>query len=144
MEPDVRGRQPLYSVTYAVYGAMNGEPVTTAGDTAAFRVTAEGTTTITYYAEDRAYNQERPRTLDIHTDKTAPALTRIGAVKFRIDKRDDRCAAANSLSGIASDSCEQPLLDLPAYELEPGANAVTAKASDAAGNEAMKPLRAGF
>ncbi|MDI4646320.1 hypothetical protein [Cohnella hashimotonis] len=125
------------SVTYAVHGAMNGEPVTTAGDMATFRVSAEGKTSITYFAEDRAYNRETPRTLDINIDKTAPTITMTGAAKFRIDQRATiGCAAVDSLSGIASDNCGQPLVDLPAYELAPGANAVTAKASDVAGNEA--------
>lgn len=140
-EVTVRATDPagsgVASVTYAVYGAMNGEPVTTAGDTATFRVATEGQTTITYFAEDRAYNRETPHTLNIRIDKTAPTLTMTGASKFRIDQRATiGCVAADERSGISSDNCGQSLVDMPAYELEPGANAVTAKASDAAGNEA--------
>lgn len=125
------------SVTYAVYGAMNGEPVKTAGDTATIRVTAEGKTTLTYYASDRAYNQEAPHTLDINIDKTAPTLTMTGAARYTIDQLATiGCKASDSLSGIASDHCGQPLIDLPAYELNPGENTVIARASDVSGNEA--------
>jgi|GEM_PF-816191 len=127
------------SVTYAVYGAMNEGPVKTAGDSATIRVTAEGKTTLTYYASDRAYNQEAPHTLDINIDKTAPTLTMTGAARYSIDQRATiGCEASDALSGIASDQCGQPLVDLPAYELNPGENKVIAWASDAAGNEASK------
>jgi hypothetical protein len=64
---DDPGGLGVQSITYG--------STTTNGATATFDVSAEGTTTIPYFATDLAGNVEAPKTLVIRIDRTAPTTT---------------------------------------------------------------------
>jgi hypothetical protein len=57
-------------IHYSLTGAQTGSGVVY-GDHARVDVTADGATTLTYYAVDFVGNQERPKSLVIHIDKSA-------------------------------------------------------------------------
>lgn len=127
------------SVTYSTYGAVHTEPVTVSGSEASFSLTSEGVTTVTYMAEDLAFNKEIPHQFEVKIDKTAPALSISGSGAYTIDQTVTiRCAASDTVSGLASDPCAAPLLDRPAYALQSGINTVTVEAADKAGNTAQQ------
>jgi len=62
-------------VVYSAAGAQSIPLTTVPGDTATFQITNEGTTTITYFARDKAGNEEQPKPLTIKLDKTPPTLS---------------------------------------------------------------------
>ena len=62
------------SVSYTLTGASSGSQ-TVPGATATVLVSNQGTTTVSYFAKDRANNQEAPKTLVVKLDTTAPTLT---------------------------------------------------------------------
>jgi N-acetylneuraminic acid mutarotase len=64
------------SITYTLTGAQTGGGTFNTGSTS-FMITAEGTTTVTYYATDNAGNVEAEKILVIRLDKTAPSLLNI-------------------------------------------------------------------
>ena len=73
------GGSGLQRLHVEMSGAQNGAWDFT-GETAGYNVqelpiTAEGDTTVTYYAVDNQGNAEPPRSMTVHLDKTAPAIT---------------------------------------------------------------------
>jgi hypothetical protein len=64
----------VQEIHYSLQGAETGEATVT-GSTATVRVSAEGTTTLTFFARDAAGNIEAPKSLVIRIDSTAPGLT---------------------------------------------------------------------
>jgi len=62
-------------VQYSLSGAQTSDPQAVPGHTTSFQVTAEGTTTVTYFATDDACNQEPARTLTVRIDGTAPVVS---------------------------------------------------------------------
>jgi hypothetical protein len=64
------GGSLLDSVSYTLSGAQTGTG--SFGSGGSFTVTAEGVTTVAYYATDRAGNIEATHTLQVSIDKTAP------------------------------------------------------------------------
>ena len=70
------GGSGVKQITYSASGAQTIDPTTVSGSTASFSITAEGTTTVSFYATDNANNVETPaKTVTIKIDKTAPAVT---------------------------------------------------------------------
>lgn len=65
----------LKEIVYSAIGAGALAQTVIAGNTATFVVSAEGETTITYFARDDDDNEEAPKTLVVRIDKTAPAFT---------------------------------------------------------------------
>src|SRR5262249_53553060 len=63
--------------TYALAGAQSGGAAVP-GATATAVVSAEGTTTVTYFATDKAGNAEAPKSLTLRIDATAPTVTYSG------------------------------------------------------------------
>jgi hypothetical protein len=61
-------------VWYSLSGAQNAGLTAVAGLSATVVVSAEGTTTVTYYAEDNAGNTSAPASFVVNLDKTAPAV----------------------------------------------------------------------
>lgn len=90
-------------------------------------------TTRTGQATDNAGNVGSATTATIRIDKTLPAITWTGDATYGInDLVEVDCAATDALSGIDVANC--PSVSAPAYLFIPGANAVSATATDLAGN----------
>jgi hypothetical protein len=118
------------SITYTLDGATT----TVAGDSADVPVTAEGTTTLTYFATDAAGNAEAPHTLAVRIDETPPTVAYSGnAGTYGVDDTVSiTCAATDATSGVASTTCAD--VDAPAYTFGVGTTTLSAQATDAAGN----------
>lgn len=127
----------VVSVTYSAYGAQSLAPVTARGNTAAIAITSEGVTTVTYGATDRAGNAEPAHALAIRLDKTAPQIRFAGAATFTVDQLAAiSCTVTDLGSGLAADPCTAPLMQQPAYMLDPGVHKLAVQAKDKAGNAA--------
>ncbi|HWC19481.1 MAG TPA: hypothetical protein VG498_20885 [Terriglobales bacterium] len=62
-------------ITYSASGAQNIAATNVTGTSASIPITAEGVTTLTFFATDFAGNAEVHKTLDIKLDKTPPTVT---------------------------------------------------------------------
>jgi hypothetical protein len=71
---DEAGGSGVDVIVYALSGDTVGGDIV-AGDHATVLVTAEGVTTISFFAVDRAGNAEAPQTLDVRIDATAPSIS---------------------------------------------------------------------
>jgi hypothetical protein len=128
------GGSGVASLTVGTSGAQSSASSTTAGATLDIPVTAEGTTTITYFATDNAGNAETPHALSVKIDQTPPTVTYSGnAGAYTVDEQVAiTCHADDSLSGVASTTCHDATG--PAYTFALGANTYSATAADYAGN----------
>jgi len=68
------GATGVDSVTYSATGAQSVSSTTTTGSTASVTIGAEGVTTVSRFATDRAGNAESPKTIALKLDKTAPSI----------------------------------------------------------------------
>ena len=125
-------------VEYSLPGAA-GSTVT--GDSADVPVTAEGISTLSYFATDNAGNAETPQTLTVRIDRKAPVLT-LPVVVFA--EATGPGGAAVTLSGSALDALSGALpvtFSPPSGSTFPlGVTTVSASATDLAGNTATRPL----
>lgn len=71
---DDPGGSGVKEIRFSLTGAQGGSGVVT-GSTASVTISAEGSTTLTYFAIDKAGNQEAAKTLVVRIDKTPPTLT---------------------------------------------------------------------
>ena len=62
-------------IVYSASGAQTIASTTASGASANLSITAEGITTVSYFARDNAGNTETVQTLTVRIDKTAPVLT---------------------------------------------------------------------
>jgi hypothetical protein len=131
---DEVGGSGVASLTVSTSGAQTAADATRAGATLDVPVTAEGTTTVTYFATDGAGNAEAPRSVTVRIDETSPAVSYSGnAGTYTVDQQVAiDCAATDALSGVASSTCADAAG--PAYAFGPGTHTLTASAVDAAGN----------
>jgi len=96
-------------ISFSLSGASTGGSVV-AGSSAAVTITAEGTTTLTYFARDHAGNQEAPRSLAVQIDKTPPTIVGMPAPNCTLWPPNHslvqvaRVTASDALSGIAPGS----------------------------------------
>jgi len=60
-------------ISYSIAGAQAGSAIIP-GNNGLVTITAEGTTTITYFATDNLGNEETPKTLTLKIDKTGPTI----------------------------------------------------------------------
>jgi hypothetical protein len=70
---DNSGGSGVSTITYSLTGAQAGGAAV-AGSAAAVPISAEGVTTITFFATDNAGNQGSPKTFAVRIDKTPPNL----------------------------------------------------------------------
>ena len=141
---------PVANITYRI-GA--GSPVTVAGSSTSFAVSAQGQTTITYSATDTFGNVETTKSYTVKIDTTAPATPTINnSISNDSGTPDDRVTnvAAQTLSGTAEAGSTVTISrgshDFPStvaaangtysvpVTLVEGANSFTAVATDPAGN----------
>jgi hypothetical protein len=123
------------SIGYTLSGAQSGSGSIATGGTVA--ITAEGETTLTYFATDDAGNAESARTLVVRIDSTPPSLS--VPADFTVDATGPagtgvtyNVTAADN-SGLApSVACVPP----SGSTLAIGSNPVSCTATDAAGNSA--------
>lgn len=85
-------------------------------------------------ATDKAGNMATFTVQNINIDKTAPVITYTGnAGTYSLtDTVNITCAASDTLSGVASSTCQN--VNVPAYTFAIGANTLSATAIDKAGN----------
>ena len=141
------------SVTGITYRIGAGSPVTVAGSSASFGVSAQGSTAITYYATDAYGNVETTRSYTVRIDTTAPATPVItNSIGTDSGAPGDRVTnvAAQTLSGTAEPgstvTISRGATAFPPVvaaangawsapvTLAEGANSFTAVATDPAGN----------
>jgi len=108
---------------------------------------ADQSVTNTGTCVDKAGNSALPVTFGpIRIDKTAPTITWSGnAGTYTADQTVAiTCTATDSLSGVATDTCQN--ISGPAYEflLSPGLNTYAATATDKAGNAMAAPTQTSF
>lgn len=72
---DDAGGTGVHDITYSASGAQVIPQTTVNGATANVSITAEGETTISYFARDAAGNTEAAQTLTVKIDKSAPSIT---------------------------------------------------------------------
>jgi len=122
------------SLTASTSGAQSKAATTSAGSSLDVPVTAEGTTTVTYFATDAAGNAETPNTVTVRIDETPPAVAYSGnAGSYTVDQDVAiGCAASDALSGTETSTCAGATG--PAYAFGLGTHRLTATATDVAGN----------
>ena len=95
---------------YSLAGAQAGAETVVPGHSASFEVTAQGITTVSYFATDAAGNEEAARTLDVKIDGAAPVLSGLpsqGCTLWSPNHTLQRVAvlrASDAVSGIAPGS----------------------------------------
>jgi FecR-like protein len=116
------------SSTYEIDG---GATVTYAGS---FQLTTDGVQTITYRSSDQAGNVESDKSAEVKIDKTKPtAIAFVGGIHdgntfvFGSVPPNNTCTATDPTTGVAS--CV-----VTGYATSPGIHALTATATDNAGN----------
>jgi RHS repeat-associated protein/uncharacterized repeat protein (TIGR01451 family) len=72
---DNTGGRGVRDLTFDASGAQTLAPATVAGSTAFLTVSAEGVTSVSYFATDNAGNVEAVNTLRVHIDRTAPSVS---------------------------------------------------------------------
>jgi hypothetical protein len=70
---DETGGSGVKEIAFALSGAQ-GDSGVAAGSTASVTISADGATTLTYFARDNAGNQEAAKSLTVRIDKTPPTL----------------------------------------------------------------------
>lgn len=70
-----QGGSGIKKLTYSASGGQTIPNTTANGPDATVRITAQGETTVTFFAEDVAGNVEAPKTLVVKLDRTPPTLT---------------------------------------------------------------------
>lgn len=101
-------------IVYTATGALNSG-MTVAGATASLVISAEGTTTITYFSRDNAGNAERAHALVVQIDKTAPTITAVRSPQangYGWNNTDVSVSflCSDALSGLATGSPTAPVV----------------------------------
>lgn len=71
---DVEG-SGVKEICYALAGAQAAGEVCVPGEQAVFTISAEGTTTLTFFAVDKVGNREAAQAIEVRVDKSAPVTT---------------------------------------------------------------------
>jgi hypothetical protein len=125
--------------------STNGPATTTSSVyTAPITVSAEGTTTISYLAIDKAGNASVPQTFVVAIDKTAPVVTPSDVTDgaWRGSAFSQDFTASDELSGLADDSDAAFTLTASAESPADGSTSVDRTVTDRAGNSTTRTLSA--
>jgi len=131
---DNTGGSGVASIQYATTGAQVGSGSSTSSP-ATVGIAAEGTTTLTYYATDRAGNVETSHALTIRIDMTAPVLT--VPTSIAVDATSASGATVTYVVAATDNSALDPTIACtPASgtTFAIGTATVSCTATDAAGN----------
>jgi hypothetical protein len=147
---DNAGGSGVKEITYSAAGAQSISSTTVSGASAGpISITAEGTTTVSFFAADNAGNTESTKTLVVKIDKTQPDTT----ITVNPSNPSNSASASFSFagsdpggSGVASFECK---LDAAAFAactspktyfgLADGSHTFQVRATDAAGNTDASP-----
>jgi NHL repeat-containing protein len=137
---DNAGGSGVKEIQYALAGVHVGG-ATVAGATATIPLSAEGLTTVTYFARDNAGNEETPKTLQVRIDKTPPTFAGLprDCVLWPPNHQLVEVAsviASDAVSGLASASV------LTAHSSDPATTPGDATAPDIVINGSSVKLRA--
>ena len=118
---DNPGGSGVKDISFSLSGAQGGAG-TTSGNVATVPVSADGVTTLTYFARDNAGNQEAAKTLTVRVDKSGPTITGLPGAGCTLWPPNHRLVqvatvtAESSVSGIVAGS-----LSVSATSNEPAA-----------------------
>lgn len=131
---DVSGGSGIASISYSATGAQPIAPTTQTGSSASVTITAEGQTVVEFYATNNGGLTEAAHGVTVSLDKTLPTITYAGnqATYGVLDTVNITCTAADSLSGLLFDTCEN--ISGLAYEFSLAGNTFSATAMDYASN----------
>jgi hypothetical protein len=93
-------------IQFSLSGAENHGMQTVAGNTASVTISAQGITTLTYFATDNVGNVEVAQSLTIQIDETSPVVTATGltngALYYFKQAPAAGCSTTDALSGVAT------------------------------------------
>jgi len=107
---DNNGGLGVKNITYSASGAQSIPTTTVSGNSAIFSITAEGQTTITFFAADNANNVETAKNVTLNIDKTKPNVnitatpSTLWPPNHTMVKVTVNGSASDQLSGIAATS----------------------------------------
>ena len=107
---DNPGGSGVEQIQFALTGAQSLGWQTVAGNAASVTISAEGTTTLSYFATDNAGNQETANMLTVRIDKTPPVISGLPAPGCTLWPPNHKLVqvatvtAADALSGLAPGS----------------------------------------
>jgi subtilisin family serine protease len=105
---DNAGGSGVEKITYSASGAQSIAQTDTFSSSVDVKLEQEGTTTLSYYATDKAGNDEAPNTLTVKIDKTTPTITNLGpttqpnAAGWYNTDVTNRFKASDALSGLST------------------------------------------
>ena len=131
---DNDGGSGVKEIAYFITGAQNLATIVVSGSKTQFVIGNEGQSIVHFYATDNAGNVENEKNLLVAIDMTPPTVTFSGNKGvYMLDQTISiTCVAADSLSGIASSTCQD--IKGPAIGFALGSNTFSATATDKAGN----------
>jgi hypothetical protein len=87
------------------------------------------------YRYGNANAEEDVKSLEVKIDLTPPQVDIVGETSYTIDREIIiSCIASDETSSVYGTPCDQPLLQIMAYELEPGEHTETVEVEDMAGH----------
>lgn len=115
------GGSGVKEVHYSLAGAATGSQVVP-GANAIVKISAEGATTLTYFAVDNAGNQEAAKTLTVRIDQTPPTISGMPPSNCSLWPPDHRLAqvASVSVSDAMSGPAGPPIVMAKSNEPEDG------------------------
>jgi len=125
-------------ITYAATGAQNLPGTDAPGALTTIGISANGVTTLSYFATDNGNNVESPHTLTIKLDKEAPDITisspAAGTPAYLINQVVTAIyTCSDNFSGLSSCTSSQPS-GSPLATSAVGTRSITVAATDIAGN----------
>lgn len=90
------------SITFSAAGAQSIAPTVVAGDTATILVSADGETTVSYAARDRAGNVEATRSVVVRIDRSGAVATATAPQGWQKDRAEVTITATDVGSGVGS------------------------------------------
>lgn len=142
---DEAGGSGVWRVSYSASGAQQVSDQNVPGGLAELVISADGETTVTYWATDRAGNRSENRTLTVNLDKTPPGTsiasgpsgsTRSTSARFGFSSPEAGATFECKLDGSAFAPCTSP----KSYtSLKNGKHTFSVRATDGAGNVDATP-----